>query len=39
VHQNLQLYGMAFPKIAAAIETDDPFTALGYPGATIHPKY
>lgn len=30
VHQNLQVYGDAIPKVAAAFATDDPFTALGY---------
>ena len=29
VHQNLQLYGDAIQKVAAAFATDDPFAALG----------
>ena len=30
VHQNLQIYGEAIPKVAAAFATDDPFAALGF---------
>jgi hypothetical protein len=29
VHQNLQIYSDAIPKIAAAFATKDPFAALG----------
>ena len=30
VHQNLQLYGDAIQKVAAAFATEDPFAVLGY---------
>lgn len=30
VHQNLQIYGDAISRVAAAFATDDPFTVLGY---------